>query len=765
MNHYTASHWGIYEVERDASGAPSLKPYSGDPDYSRIGLHQLDDDLMRLRVRRPAVRQSWLRDGPGAAPELRGREPFVEVEWERALDLVAAEVDRVRKTHGNAAIFGGSYGWASAGRFHHAQSQIHRFLNMTGGYVRHQDSYSLGAARTLMPHIVASMDELNASHTSWDVMAAHTKLFVTFGGVPAKNSEITNGGVGEHRIPRGLRAMAEAGCRFVNIGPVRDNLDTGGEVEWIPTRPNTDTAMLLAIAWVLRDKGLHDKAFLARYCVGYEIFERYITGGEDGIAKTPEWAENICGAPAARIVSLAREMASNRTMLNIAWSLQRASHGEQPFWALVSVAAMLGQVGIPGGGFGVGYGATNIMGSPHPRVPGPTLSQGTNAVSAFIPVARIADMLLNPGAGFTYNGGTYAYPDIHMVYWAGGNPFHHHQDLNKLLRAWRKPDSIVVHEQFWTPTAKLADVVLPATTSMERDDIGFATREGHYVAMRQIIPPVGEARDDYAIFTALAERLGVAEAFTEGRDTRAWLEHIYEDSRSKAVGIGIHLPPFADFWEQGLIRLAEHDKPVVMLDAFRADPEANPLRTPSGKIEIASETIMGFGLADCPGYPVWREPAEWLGSPKAAEHPLHLLSDQPVRRLHSQLDGSAHSRAGKIAGREPVYLNRQDAVDRGIGPGDIVELFNARGRCLAAAILTDDLAPGVARLATGAWFDPDPETGLEKHGNPNALTLDQGASGLSQGCSAQTCLVQVRGPVNEAPPVTAFVLPTFAGEI
>src|SRR5690606_12471708 len=196
--------WGIYEVERDAGGAPSLKPYSGDPDHSPIGLHQLDEELMRLRVRRPAVRQSWLRHGPGAAPELRGREPFVEIEWDHALDLAAAEIDRVRKTHGNEAIFGGSYGWASAGRFHHAQSQIHRFLNMTGGYVRHMDSYSLGAARALMPHIVASMDDLNASHTSWDVMAANTKLFVTFGGVPAKNAEISNGGVGEHRVRRGL---------------------------------------------------------------------------------------------------------------------------------------------------------------------------------------------------------------------------------------------------------------------------------------------------------------------------------------------------------------------------------------------------------------------------------------------------------------------------------------------------------------------------------------------------------------------------------
>ncbi len=153
-------------------------------------------------------------------------------------------------------------------------------------------------------------------------------------------------------------------------------------------------------------------------------------------------------------------------MLNISWSLQRAAHGEQTFWALVSLAAMLGQIGTPGGGFGLGYGAINVVGSPHRRIKGPTLSQGKNPIKEFIPVARIADMLLNPGVDLTYNGATHAYPDIRLVYWIGGNPYHHHQDLNKLELAWRKPESVVVHEQFWTATAKRADIVLPATTTL-----------------------------------------------------------------------------------------------------------------------------------------------------------------------------------------------------------------------------------------------------------------------------------------------------------
>jgi biotin/methionine sulfoxide reductase len=546
---------------------------------------------------------------------------------------------------------------------------------------------------------------------------------------------------------------------------VRDNLETGGEVEWIPLRPNTDTALMLALAWALRDENLLDRDFLERCCTGFTEFERYLTGAEDGIPKDPRWGARITGVPAARIIALAREMAATRTMLNVSWSLQRASGGEQPYWMVVTLAAMLGQIGLPGGGFGVGYGATNLMGSPHARLPGgPTLPQGRNAVQAFIPVGRLADMLLHPGEAFSYNGGHYTYPDIHLVYWAGGNPFHHHQDLNRLLQAWRKPDTIVVHEQFWTPTAKRADIVLPATTSMERDDIGYAPREGHLLAMRRLIDNVGEARNDYAIFTDLAARLGVRDAFTEGLDERRWLERLYGETRERSRAEGIEFPDFATFWERGIVLLDSHDKPVVMLEAFRADPERKPLLTPSGKIEVFSRTIAGFGLHDCPGHPVWREPLEWLGSGTAERYPLHLLSDQPARRLHSQLDASPYSRAGKIAGREPVYMNPADAAARNVAAGDVVELFNARGRCLAGVILSEDVMAGVVRLATGAWFDPDPSTGLEKHGNPNVLTLDIGASSLSQGCSAQTCLVEVRGFLNAAPDVSAHELPVLRRE-
>ncbi len=763
----TAAHWGIYELVMRAGAPVGLRPFAGDGSPSAIGDGMFAAYRSSARIARPAVRRSVLAHGPGAGRELRGIDPFVEVSWDRALDLVAAALKRTIAEHGNEAIFGGSYGWSSAGRFHHAQSQIHRFLNSIGGYVRHVDSYSLGAAHVLMQHIVAPMRELTAQHTSWNRLADTTRLFVSFGGVPAKNAQVSPGGAGRHQVPSALARMREAGVRFVNISPVGDDIDTGGPFEWLAIRPNTDTAFMLGLAHTLYREGRHDTAFLETHCVGFDRFARYLTGQSDGVAKDAAWAAEICGIPAETIVALARDMASTRTMVTGSWSLQRSHHGEQPYWMILTLAAMLGQIGLPGGGFGVGYGALNMVGSGEARFSGPTLPQGNNPVEAFIPVARLTDMLERPGTTFRYGGRTHRYPDIDLVYWAGGNPFHHHQDLNRLRRAWRKPAVIVVHEQFWTPTAKQADIVLPATSTLERDDIAQSQRERYLVAMKRAFAPVGQARDDYAIFTELAARLGAAERFTENRDVDQWLRHLYESSRPAAERLGIALPSFDRFWAEGLVELDAGSGEVVLLQQFRDDPAAHPLQTPSGRIELFSERIAGFDLPDCGGHAQWYEPAEWLGSPKAETFAFHLISDQPSTKLHSQLDHGALSQSNKIGGREPITLNAGDARRLGIADGDLVRVWNERGACLAGARLSDRIRTGVVRLSTGAWYDPvswADAGSIDKHGNANVLTLDIPTSELAQGCAAQTCLVDIERYDGPVPPITAHDPPPFATE-
>lgn len=759
----TAAHWGFYESREVHGRVTGLAPYSQDPDPSPIGLAMWDAYQSPNRVMRPAVRRSWLEHGPGSHTDLRGREPFVEVDWDTATSLVARELERVRSTQGNEAIFGGSYGWSSAGRFHHAQSQVHRFLNAYGGYVASVDSYSLGAARVLMPHIVSSMEELMANHHSWDVLAEHTRLMLAFGGVPAKNAQVSAGGTSEHRLRAGLKRLSAAGCRLVNMSPVRDNFDAPpGTVEWIPIRPNTDSAAMIAMACELVLQGLHDRPFLETCCEGSEQWIAYLLGQDDGIVKDANWAAPITGIPAATLRELAHALCQTRSLINVAWSLQRAEHGEQPFWSAVSLACLVGQIGLPGGGFAVAYGPANLMGSPHRKIAGPTLPQGRNPVQAFIPVARIADMLLHPNTPFSYNGQQHRYPDIDLIYWAGGNPFHHHQDLHRLARAWRKPSTVVVHEQFWNTHAKMADIVLPATSTLEREDIGFATREPVMIAMKALLTPVGEALDDYEIFTRIAQQLGIADSYTEGRSSHQWLRHLYGQCAQQALGQNVQLPGFDDFWDSGSLTLPPPAQPPVLLSQFRQDPQSHRLNTPSGRIEMHSKRIASWAYADCPGHATWLPPTEWLGGDKAQHFPLHLISDQPHTKLHSQLDHSSHSQAHKIKGREPLHMHPDDAAARGIAHGDLVRVHNDRGSCLASAVPDDGLLRGVLRLSTGAWWDPGVPGDTSspcRHGNPNTLTRDVGASSLSQGCAAQSCLVEVQRLEGQTGASQAFSLP------
>jgi biotin/methionine sulfoxide reductase len=449
-------------------------------------------------------------------------------------------------------------------------------------------------------------------------------------------------------------------------------------------------------------------------------------------------------------------------MLAASWSVQRADHGEQPYWMLIALAAMLGQIGLPGGGFGFGYGATSGIGSPQARMPLPKLPTGPNPVHAYIPVARFSDMLLNPGGRVDFNGEQLAYPDIRLVYWCGGNPFHKIQDLNRLLRAWHKPETIVIHEPWWTPAARRADIVLPCATTLERNDIGASGRDRFYFAMQQAIAPVGEARTEYEIYSDLAERLGFKAQFTEGRTEMEWLRHLYDHTREQAARQGLNLPGFDAFWETGYFEFPVPDDQPVLFAAYRADPQAHPLKTPSGRIELFSKTIDAFGYDDCPGHPVWLPPAEWLGSEQAQRYPLHLISNQPRSRLHSQLDCGEVSRSAKVGQRESVWIHSDDAAARGIVDGDVVRLYNDRGACLAGVVVTNAIRPGVLQLATGAWFDPlDAATigSLDKHGNPNMLTLDKGTSKLAQCCSAQTALVEVERFGGELPEITVFLPP------
>jgi biotin/methionine sulfoxide reductase len=755
------SHWGPFQVRWDGERL-AVRPHAPDPDPSAIIQNIPDAAGHQSRVTQPMVRQGWLERGPGSTSG-RGNEPFVPVSWERALDLVASELRRVREQHGNAAIYGGSYGWASAGRFHHAQSQIHRFLNCIGGFTSSVYTYSAGASAVILPRVFAPMAKARSAVT-WASIVEHTELIVAFGGMAIKNSAVGSGGPGRHVVRPSLEAARARGARFTLVSPLADDLLASLDADWLPIRPNTDTALMLGLAHTLATEGLLDRDFLDRCCVGYPEFARYLLGETDGQPKSPEWAEAIAEIPAQTIRDLARRMASTRTLITVSHSLQRSQYGEQPVWMGLVLAAMLGQIGSEGGGYLYSLGSLAQVGNVAPTVHPPAFPQGQNPVKSYIPVARVADMLLHPGTAYDFDGERRTYPDIRLVYWVGGNPFHHHQDINRLKQAFARPETIVVHEPYWTATARHADVVFPSTISLERDDIAGSSEDAYVFAMQRAMPAFGQARDDYAIFAGLAERLGLGERFTEGRSADEWLRFIYDGLTRLLESVGTAAPTFEVFWAAGELKLPTPTDSEQWVRRFRDDPAGQPLPTPSGKIEVFSETIASFQYPDCPGHPAWLEPDEWLGGEAAQRFPLQMVSNQPSGRLHSQLDFGAASLETKVDGREPLRINPLDARARGIEDGSLVKVHNDRGALLAVARLTEKVRPGVIQMATGAWYDPVSLPG-EPHGvcaagNPNMVTRDIGTSRLAQGCTGQLCLVEVSPFAGESPAGHGYAPPS-----
>ncbi|OSM99037.1 molybdopterin-dependent oxidoreductase [Lonsdalea populi] len=740
------AHWGAFTAVVEDGRLIGCEPFAADPDPS-----PMLDSIVPLvyspqRIRKPAVRRSWLAKRENSDTSLRGKEPFVEVDWDVALDLVAEENRRVRDRYGADGLFAGSYGWSSAGRYHHARSQVRRFYFAGGGAVDQAGNYSWGAAQFFLPYVIGTFHPLTGKVTEWRSVADHCQLFIAFGGLALKNAQVASGGAGQHTLKVALEMLKARGIPVINISPMRDDCPAFVDAEWIPIRPNTDVALMLALGFEIRRLEADDRAFLERYCVGYDALSDYLDGRTDGTPKTPEWASTITGIPAERIARLAQQLIGVRSFITCSYSVQRAHRGEQPYWMMIALSAMLGQVGLPGGGFSFGHGSMNSVGNERIATPAPASPSVPNRGS-IIPVARIADMLLQPGRPYTFQGQTHTYPDIHLIHWAGGNPFHHHQQLNRLVEGWRKPDTVVVQDIVWTPAARMADIVLPVTTTLERNDIGGSSRDRYIFAMHQAIAPQHHARNDVDIFSELAQRLGYGDTFTQGRSERDWLAMMYQQCRERQGETGQAWPEFDAFWHQGYVDIPMDDKPFVFFEAFRDDPEQHALKTPSGKIELFSETLAGYRYDDFGPHPEWRPPIEWLGAEVAREWPLHFISIQPSDRLHSQLGSTPQVAANKTAGRETLYMHPQDAAARNIADGMQVEIRNARGRIYGGVKITDGVTPGVVIMSTGAWFDPgweqtewDP---VERSGNANVLTLDIGTSSLTQGPNAMSCLVEV----------------------
>ncbi len=769
----SGSHWGVFSMTVKDGRAVAIEPWAKDPHPSHQLPGVLDSLYAPSRILHPMVRRSYLEKGPKAERDSRGASDFVQVSWDKAIELVAKEIQRVEKESGPEGIFAGSYGWQSPGKLNNPRTLVARAMNVAGGAIGGAGDYSTAAAQVIMPHVVGGL-EVYSQQTAWPVVQKNTDTLVFWAADPVKTCQI-DWAIPDHAVYDNLEKFRDSGKKIICIDPLVTETARLTKAEVISPKPQTDVALMLGIAHTLYSEGLHDKDFLSNYTTGFDQFVPYLTGDKDGTAKSAEWAADICGVPAEKIKELAHLFAKGRTMLAAGWSIQRMRYGEQAHWMLVTLAAMLGQIGLPGGGFGLSYHYCSGGSPEHNGVSVPGIDNAANlakmdSVKAAknVPVARVVDMLMHPGETFDFNGSKLTYPDIKLIYWAGGNPFHHHQDRNRMVEAWKKVETFIVHDSQWTATARHADIVLPATTSYERNDIekvGTYSNTG-LLAMKKVVDPVGEARSDFDIFAAICAKLGKEHDFTEGKDEMAWLKGFYEAAVTQAKAKNITMPSFDDFWKEGYLGFepSKQGEAYVRYADFRDDPVMNMLGTPTGMIEIYSKTIENMGYDDCPAHPTYMEAPELPGA-KGVKYPLHVNAPHPHDRLHSQLCGTKLRETYAIKDREPCLVNPKDAAARGIADGDLIRVFNDRGQILTGAKLTDDVLPGEIRVYEGGWYNPSNPAkagSLDADGDVNVLTFDVGTSKLAQGNCGHSASADVEKYTGPVPEVTVFTAPTAA---
>lgn len=770
----TGAHWGILKVTikdgKVISSKNAIENKTNNP------LQSVTKDLIYTdsRIRYPMVRKSYLEDPNNPKPELRGKDEWVKVDYNTAIKLIAQELKKTYRDKGPSGIYAGSYGWYSPGRMHNCRVLLWRFLNLTGGFVGSTGDYSTGASQVIMPHVTGTI-EVYEQQTSWDLVLSDSKVVVIWGANPLATLRLAWGITDSEGIEY-LKKLKDSKKTIIHIDPIYNETAQMLNAKWIAPIPNTDVALMLGIAHTMYKNKKYDKDFIENYTNGFDKFLEYLLGKTDKTPKDAKWASKITGVSEKTINDLANTMFDNRTMLLSGWGMQRGHHGEQPHWMLVTLACMIGQIGLPGGGFGLSYHYSN-GGVPTAKAPIPSgMTSGSNTGNAAwleqaskvnIPVARIADMLLNPGKTIDVNGKKVTYTDIDFIYWAGGNPLVHHQNTNNLLKAWKKPRTIVVHDPYWTPTARHADIVMPITTLYERNDISLT---GDYsnlnlVPMKQLVEKEYGSIDDYQVFCDLAKEFNVFDKFSENKNEMQWIEEFYNTALNQAKSLKINMPNFKEFWNANkplTFEVPYENTEFVRYKDFRDDPILNPLGTPSGLIEIYSETIEKMKYDDCKAHPMWFEPVEWLGMKnKPAE--FHLISSHPADRLHSQLNNTSLRNTYAINDREPIWINPKDASKKGIKDGDIVRVFNARGQILAGAKLTKNIREGVVKISEGAWYNPENEGeigSLCKNGCANVLTIDIPTSKLANGNISHTALVNIEKYKGKAKEVDVFKQPT-----
>lgn len=740
-NNFQQSHTGVKIVNtgccHDCGGRCVLKAHVKDGKILRLESDTGEDPQIRACMRGRAYRQRLYSPDRLKHPLRRvgkkGQGRFERVSWDVALNEVAGRLEHIKKSYGNAAILlmasGGNQGML------HGPLPVGAMLQEFGGFTR---TWGIASYEGAMYASMATYGTIRTGNSREDLL--NSKLVILWGWNPA----VTVQDPGTSLM---LARVREKGIRIVAVDPrYSDSVATFAQ-QWIPIRPGTDSAVLIAMAYVILKEKLQDHVFINTYTVGIETYTDYLFGIEDGIEKTPQWAEAVSGVPAEAIAGLARDYARSKPAALIAgWAPARAAYGEQYSRAANVLTAITGNIGIHGGyaaGFMRAYSSREfshkkVMARPGQAKPKSTgnpvedgaaprkyslykLYGGTNPNGARIHNTKVYDAILRGKAG--------GYPaDIKMAYVVASNFLNQHPNTRRGEDALRALEFMVVHEQFMTPTAKFADIVLPVNTFMERSDIAPPWLGApYYIYLNQAVESLHESKSDLDICRELSKKLGVS----------PMIFNFTEDEILQGIAGGRNdIPDYHAMKRDGVLKIRLKE-PIVSLRDQIEDPVNAPFPTLSGKIEIFCAHLAEMNDPRVPPIPKYMPHAESFGAPLAKQYPLQLLTSHDKKRAHSTWHNVPWCRE---IGPHQVWINPRDALTRGIENESLVDVFNDRGRVRIPARVTERIMPGVVEIKQGAWYDPD-ENGIDRGGCANVLTRDDPSPGGAH--PMNSALVQV----------------------
>ena len=704
---------------------------SGDKSKEKAGYDQLRPCLRGFAHRERLYHPEHL-NYPQKRIGARGEGKFERISWDEATDLIASELKRLTEQYGPQSRYvhycSGINGVLAERNF------FRRLLTVYGGgYLNYYNSYSTACTSTATPYTYGT-DHTGSSRDNWQ----HSKLIILWGHNPAETSFGTNSAYY-------LKAAKQKGAKIIVVDPRYSDSAAALADQWIPLLPTTDNALMDAMIYVMITEKLYDKQFVEKYCLGFDESQMpegfpaghsltsYILGKSDGIAKTPQWAEEITRVPAATIQALAREYATIKPAALIqGWGPQRHAYGEQPVRGATVLAAITGNVGILGGwASGSGhFTRMNLMAIPY-----------ENPVKAAIPVFTWAEAV-ERGTELTSADGLRNVERLDsgikfLACLAGNALINQHSDINRtkaILQDEKKCEFILVADEFMTASAKFADVLLPSTNFLERVDLVAPEDHEYLIFQNQAVEPQHERRTGYDWMCDVAEKLSVKEEFTQHRSYEGWARHIVDKFRERDGDF----PSYEDFSARGIYKQA-NDGTFVAFKEQVEDFANHPFPTPSGKIEIFSPRLFALNrpgeIPAIPKYiPCWEGPAD----PLTKKYPLQLIGWHSKRSVHSTM---ANSQLLADVVPHRLWMNSRDASARGVVDGERVRVFNGRGAVEIVVKVTSRIVPGVVAMPQGAWYTPRAD-GVDQGGCINTLTKYQ-PTPLAKGNPQHTNLVQV----------------------